>query len=314
MVHREFDIEAAIQRYPLEATRHAVREWARASPWAPESAVEFEYYVRLNGPTGESISTELDAALVEQLRCEVRRERSLGRSVATDVFVWQPGDSANLGATRVGGAPCGDVKDWPTDPQTKSPMHFIAQICFSDSHDLVGSTPDEVLLIFNTLEVDHRGDHYQGQHWTFRWCGLKQADAALNPECCPQFFPEVVCHGLRWRTADYPDSWDAFENHEPLRNPKSPGESLARAYLLTTLEATRIGGEPRGIQSPPSVGGSFLAEFHSVCCADPNRDSGAHRFSPATLPSRGVLDIGDGGSVYIGIDERGEIRWDWQCY
>ena len=318
MVHREFDIEPAIQRYPLDAARYEVRQWAIANGWPQEPVAEFEYYVLLNGPRGESITTEKDAALVEQLRREVARIRPLGRAVPTDVLIWQQGDCDDLRVSRIGGAPTCHVEDWPMDPEKRTPMCFIGQICFADSHDVIGQTPGEVLLIFNTPHVTRRrrhakqpGNAYAGEHWAFRWAKSRESEQTRRSKPGPVVFPDVICHAVRWRTVDYPDSWDAFEKHEPLRDPRSPDKSMACTWQLATLEATRVGGEPRGIQETPAVGSRFLAEFHSVGFAEPDPE---YQYSPACLPTRGVLDIGDAGSVYLGIDDNGNIHWDWQCY
>src|SRR5690606_20327664 len=69
------------------------------------------------------------------------------RKVETDVFVFGRGEPARRDCTKVGGVPYWpSSRSWPVD-SNGTQYHFLAQINFSDSLDLVGPVPADMLLI-----------------------------------------------------------------------------------------------------------------------------------------------------------------------
>lgn len=343
MIHDVFDIEQAIARHPLGETWAAVRAWAAGNGYmsAAERASDprgFARYVLLNGPTGDFIDCPQDAATVEQLRREIAKSSGAdwGEAVPTDVFVWRPGAPRHPAATRIGGSPFGlGAFDWPINPENGEPFSFVGQLCLADSRDVlracqIPEPPADVLLIFGEPIPDQQPSNddkgtrrVRTDRFAFRWVALDAArhgsTGIPDPTRHPLLYPAVECHGVRWRTADFPGAetfvydWAA----EHWENPEEPDEPLGQAYLLPVLKATKLGGRPHMIQSEdmwPTIGDDDDAPYFAMIDSVSVATGKPSRYSPASPDARRVLMLADEGSIYLGLTPGGEVRHLFECY
>src|SRR5262249_29999625 len=142
-----------IAQFSLARLRDQARQFvltrcdAKPEDYPDETALE--RHIVLMQPHGEILIGPGSLAINEQLRAEAFADNHYrGARVATDVFVWQPGEPPNPATTKIGGIPYRSRSSpWPRD-QAGKPVRFIAQLCFADSRDISGDLPGDVLLIF----------------------------------------------------------------------------------------------------------------------------------------------------------------------
>src|SRR6266550_2263549 len=152
MVHDKLDIDRWIREFPLKALRTEARGFVIARrdrlPGEYKTDRDFNAHIQLMNPKAEAIVGPRSIAVLEQLRQERLGGRCGGRRDDTDVVVWARGEPANRAATKVGGLPYWrESRPWPVSSENE-PLEFIAQICFADSGDILGSLPDDMLLVF----------------------------------------------------------------------------------------------------------------------------------------------------------------------
>ncbi|MCK5943928.1 MAG: DUF1963 domain-containing protein [Planctomycetes bacterium] len=97
-------------------------------------------------------------------RFRAQRFPSVMAPVAADIFLWGLVPDAKRGASRIGGIPHmarGDA--WPNSGG--EPSKFWCQIAFSDSRDIVGETPSDLLLVFRNYQIPARCEGA----FEFRW-------------------------------------------------------------------------------------------------------------------------------------------------
>ena len=321
VVHESFDIEAAIRDHPLdrvrdEALERAKRNYGRGT----RTGREYLRYVRLNGIRGYPIFSPRDAALTEQLRRDMGFYEKCQTTGPTDVLVPVPGRGGRDPTSRFGGPPnFRPDQPWPTS-KSGEPLTFIAQLCFADSHDLVGPTPGELLLVFNRPHVfDDRpryphGTCYAGEEWALVWSDL-QAPLTRAGEMRPLLVDRTVAHFQRWRALgfDYSDAYDQATSYEPLLNPLAKPDdfpSFADPHALGPLQGFRIGGKPFGVQDQPPFA-RFLCEIAGLSW------EGAE-YVAAGLDAAAIglkrFAIGDAGELYVGFDGAGNLLHEDQCY
>lgn len=111
----------------------------------------------------------------------LRREVGVYSSPATldpvesDVFVLGYGEGPGRCITKIGGLPY-MRKDcpWPISKETGRPLSFICQFRFSESVDIVGELPGDVLLVF-CYKLGY-------PEWYFMWCKLGIDERDLRSE------------------------------------------------------------------------------------------------------------------------------------
>ena len=179
---------------------------------------------------GGPISTLYDLVLLEQTREEIAQFEDLGESVPTDVFIYGLGEPTRRDVTKIGGLPYRPAeKPWPRTHDGID-YTFIAQFNFSHSHDIVGSTPGEVLLLFAKDNVMANNDS-ESLIWEWQPANL---NCLITHQEIPQPSWEfVTCYGVRHRSLDYRDADEQF------------GRWISDgACYFGRFEGTKIGGLP----------------------------------------------------------------------
>lgn len=234
-------------------------------------------------------------------RQQMEKFLPLGRKVAADIFVMQPGPAPHRAMTNIRGLPYRPAAlPWPGGPDRDDPLppsstlreqldldgdmtdeefdedlrsyfenyQFFGQFNFADSRDLVGKLPGDVLLLFgdpSCTEVNY-----------YEWQPLGLTDL-IRLEQVPRWpgaepFEPEPCYGQILRTYDYPDARSEERDD----------------YDIFCFNATRIGGKPYYAQgAAENLPGRFLCCLHGL----PNSDV----------------------NLYIHIDENGEMHSRNEC-
>lgn len=137
------------------------------------------------------------------------------KSTPVDVFLFSLGEPEDPSTTKVGGVPFRSPdKPWPK--HDGHDLTFVAQFNFTESRDLIGSTPGELLLIYSLAE--------DFCTLYFEWVDLEEGSPQDMKSVASPAFEFVACHGIRHRTVDFP----------AVDSPATEG--------IDTLQATKIGG------------------------------------------------------------------------
>jgi hypothetical protein len=151
-----------------------------------------------------------DICYTEQIRRLAAKQGNLGRPVPVDVFVLAYGEPERRDITKIGGLPYRPAdKPWPVSVESGKEMTFIAQFRFTESKDIVGPVPDDILLCFFDETAVYDSESFPGPP-VFEWYPLGMENLISSEQLpTPQFaFP--TCYGVRHRTVDYVDE-RAFE-------------------------------------------------------------------------------------------------------
>jgi hypothetical protein len=229
------------------------------------------------GPAADCWSEEAaraQAARLANYRRGGREARSAGGQF-TDQLTFAAGEPPDRFATKIGGLPYRPASaPWPLGRDGK-PLKFLAQFCFADLKDLVGSLPGDVLLVFTVDDAAFYADADGDWTYHFEWYPL----------------------GLKGLVSEVPVSgWKLLPCYAELeRLPEEPAG----------IEGPKIGGEPCWIQMEPEIAGRFLATLWPVRlnASREERDAG-YRY----------LEMGDAGLLHFFLDDDGAILWAFQCY
>jgi hypothetical protein len=264
-------------------------------------------------PTAETITGPYDIAVLEQLREESYANQRNVERVPIDVFVWNRGESGRREMTKIGGLPYREAgRRWPFAP-SGTPMNFVAQFCFADSHDLVPSLPGDILLVF---AEGKRWSWGEVGGWHFKWGDNDGTDSAVafewvtmgdfplvsQQEIPATEWPILPCYGAIHRTWDYPDA-DSFAYPHIVK------------YIPMITEATKIGGFPAWIQGEEEIAGEFLCSLGSVFPEITKQYPFINWPEPIeydTWRNSHPLMLGDVGMMYFFINSYGDIRWSAQ--
>jgi hypothetical protein len=304
-VHERVDIERWKAQFPLDRLRQEAREFVRKRReerpdlYADEAAVE--RHVALMEPKGDTITSPHDIAVVEQLRGELIPTVPETERVPTDVFVFGKGEAPRPDTTKVGGLPfLPAARAWPRTPEGK-PMTFVAQFNFADSHDIVGHLPGDVLLIFGDEDGIYSLD---GAGMVFEWV-LGSEDDIISASNVPATEWTISpCFGAIHRTWDYPGDPHVLAGFGAWQD-------------VALILGTKIAGAPWWIQEEEPPPGRFLCTLGSVQPAflQPFPYLNVPEAINDTLdPDRNNLMWGDMGTVYIFVDDDGNVDWTWQCF
>jgi hypothetical protein len=112
--------------------------------WLPR----FPLRERYGRYSGDDITSPCDICNIEWLRRGMVDQYDWGRPVPVDVFVMSKGEPENRYATKIGGLPY-RPRDllWPCAPSGR-PLAMIAQFNFTNSTDIIGKLPGDLLLVF----------------------------------------------------------------------------------------------------------------------------------------------------------------------
>lgn len=304
MVHEVVDIARWTAMFPLARLREEARQFVldrrarQPDQYPSEEAVA--RHIALMEPSGESITGPYHIAVVEQIREEAQDGLVLRNGLMTDVFVWCKGEPARREVTKIGGLPYWPAeRPWPVS-RSGAPLIFIAQICFTDSVDLVGVLPGDILLVFG--DPSHEWDwDVDADGLTFEWmtCGDRRL---VSAEAVPQAeLPLWPCYGAIHRTRDYPKPSRGFSSYNG-------------NYRLGIIEGTKIGGLPRWIQAKAVLPGRFLCALGSIGPKPQQLYPFINMAEPLDWFDNNYLMWGDAGSLYIFIEESGRIHSTLQSY
>lgn len=113
-------------------------------------------------PNDSGYQSPFDAVVHEYMLSKHTADKPHIETVPVDYFVLGLGESSNRAATKIGGVPyLPKCADWPHE--SGEPIQFYFQVNFSDSRDLVGKLPGDILLVFADFEPCMRED------MTFMW-------------------------------------------------------------------------------------------------------------------------------------------------
>ena len=262
--------------------------------------------------SGEIVTSPRDACNNEWLRRAMQDEYRWGPPAPVDIFIMAEGEPEDCSVTKIGGLPYRPAEaPWPTD-EAGEPMLFLGQFDFTDSYDLTGPLPGDLLLVF--------GDSAGGaEDLEFEWQPKRLTsliDADSVPEHPDAFDP---CFGYICRTVGYPQA-ERVTPYDEERYPKCRGKDVWSDYLLPRWQATQIGGAPFFIQGDgDELPGRLLCTINSV---QPDKHSPYPWVNhPTPLLAEGewrfddtYLMIDDMGCIYISIDKKGRLHWISSSY
>jgi len=256
---------------------------------------------------GDVVAGPFHLYAVETLRDAHALRKS--KAIPVDVFVFGEGEPKRRHVTKIGGLPYWPAdKPWPKN-RDGTPYWFMAQLNFSDSVDLLPELPGDLLSILTEDEDGWLEDDQASVHCF--WQTVKRQDL-ITKKKFPKFehtYDYFEGYGVIHRTADYPKS-------------AAKAEKLAvrQSYNLPVLNATKIGGVPHTIEGPVNVEGTFLAQLASIQPPPhvPYPWVNRRRAYDLSFDKNGIYGnqqmIGDMGSLYLFLQDDGEVRCTTQCY
>jgi hypothetical protein len=315
--HPRFDLARFVEMFPLPRLREEAIAKAEARALAKGTSQDLASITaraaRLSA-SGGRITSPFDLAVVESLRREVLGPDVPPESVPTDVFVFALGEPPAPHLTKIGGVPFrSGSKPWPTTKDGR-PRCFVSQLSFVDSRDLYPDLPGDVLLVF----VDPT-DYFDG--YALEWVTLEERnlvtaaqipeiwiEASVNPFTGDKYprhmlVPLQVCHGVVHRTFDLPPRDPRFSN-------------IFQGWQVACLEGTKIGGVPAELQGPTTTK-RFLGAIGSISPQPNCPFPWVNQPEPLTtkdIDSRTLWMLGDLGTLNLSFDERGQVRFDADCY
>lgn len=266
---------------------------------------------------GKNITGPRDLCNNEWLRRELADAYDWGEAVPADLFVMAKGEPANRFATKLGGLPYRPASaPWPT-AESGNPLHFLGQLNFSDSTDIAGKQPGDLLLVFA-----HNDDGWF-EEFHFEWRTITDDSGDLVAEL-PKFVnPIDPCFGYRCRIMNYPN---AVARNQEGRYPICRGKEVWSDYWLLQYQGTQIGRaafEPQGknplahLCTIASVYPDLYEPYSWVNVPHPqlSRDVSLYQRIQETLfPEGGHLMIGDLGCIFIVSDGNGQLSVDQHSF
>ena len=258
---------------------------------------------------GDTITSPCHLCNNEWLRREMQDEYDWGRPVPTDLFVMAEGEPKNRFATKIGGLPYRPASTpWPVSRQ-KKPLRFLAQFNFSDSTDIVGKQPGDLLLVFAN------DDEYM-----FRDVHLEWQRIVENPQLVAELpdikDPIAPCYGHRCRVNNYPD---AVRKNNQTQYPRCNGKDVWSDFMLLEYQGTQIGRSAFQPQPSPSLWRSLLCTVSSVQPDLHGKYPLVNREEPLCDKNTWTVDtkylmIGDLGCLFVRQNRLGRLTVDGQCY
>ncbi len=282
----DFDLEAWLPRFPLRG-RYGLGDYS-----------------------GEDITSPCDICNNEWLRRGMADQFDWGKPVPVDVFVMSKGEPEWRYATKIGGLPYRPANvPWPTATSGK-PLALIAQFNFTNSRDIVGNIPGDLLLVFG----DNSDGPFSPLH--LEWQNLGISDLVSSEQVPRECMKIAPCFGNRCRTVGFPDAVEISNG----RYPKCHGNEVHSSYWIPQYQATQIGRAPFFIQpDDDSLAGLPLctiasvqpdahAPFPWVKVPEPLCPEGKWPLGEAELM------IGDLGCIYIFMEDHGTLHAGESCY
>jgi hypothetical protein len=251
---------------------------------------------------------------IEQLRREVSDRFDWGPAVPMDVFVMGEGEPQDRHVTKVGGVPYRPSNlAWPTESDG-SPLTFLAQFDFTDSTDITGKLPGEVLLVFTS----DNGSEGPVESLYYEWHPLGMTDLISPSDVSEPKWRFDACYGYRYRTASYPKARRMPKSKEA-GELKYRGAWIISHFWLLQYQAVQIGQAPYFIQQGDcDLPGRMLC---TISCIYPDSNKPFPWVNhPEPLMPEGeyydgnCLEMGDTGCIYISIDDAGRLHSNQSCF
>ena len=139
-----------------------------------------------------------DACRILSVRERVKPFVSFGLPVPVDMFLLSVGEAPTRDCTKIGGLPFWPIgRQWPRSI-TGDFLPFLAQFNFSESRDITGDLPENLLLLFGHADIPSS----IVAKWQSTTCHARLLDRDDMP-----VKPALPCfYGMRWRTESYPDA------------------------------------------------------------------------------------------------------------
>jgi hypothetical protein len=260
--------------------------------------------------SGDDITSPCDICNVEWLRRGLIDEYDWGEPVPVDIFVMSKGEPENRYATKIGGLPYRPASArWPCDPSGR-PLAFMAQFNFTNSVDIVGELPGDLLLVFG----DDRDWYFETLRLEWRDLGLQ--GLIQSSQVPSESITVAPCFGNRCRMMSYPNAVRKTTSEDP----QCYGKDVWESYLIPQLQATQIGRAPFFIQEGANeLPGRPLCTIASVQ-PDPHQPypwvNVPEPLCPEDEwpPDGNELMIGDLGCIYIFIEDDGTLHAGESCY
>lgn len=260
--------------------------------------------------SGGDITSPCDLCKVEWLRRGMVDQYDWGEPVPIDVFVMSRGEPENRYATKIGGLPYRPRNlPWPSAP-SGHPLALIAQFNFTNSTDIVGTLPGDLLLVFG----DDSNGPIEPLHLEWQDFGIQ--DLVLPADMPSDCMTITPCFGNRCRMESFPDAVRTTDT----KYPQCHGKDVWSPYWIPQLQATQIGRAPFFIQEGDDERPSQpLCTIASVQ-PDPHEPYPWVNVPEPLCPEgkwrRGgdELMIGDLGCIYIFIEEDGTLHAGESCY
>ncbi len=225
------------------------------------------------GPTGLLSTHEIIgpryACWVLKMRELVRPYVDFGPSSPIDLFLFSIGDAPQRACTKIGGLPFWprgrewpkasgehppDFIRYPTWPPSiiptaaGEPLPFLAQFCFRDSHDIIGGTPEDLLLLFGDKDFP----------WTIvaKWQSSRDENTIVDRNDLPVTSPFPCYSGCRWRTESF---GNADIDDDSIQLPD--GRRVYDLWFVCELPGMQIGPRPFF----PRWGGTPTADDRTIC-------------------------------------------------
>lgn len=286
MIESEFDLAEWIKRFPVE-------EFGQER-------------------CGGAVTSPIDAAIVEQVRSLASGQIELGPSVPTDIFIFGAGEPDRRDVTKVNGLPYRPAGlPWPLRADGE-PMTFLCQYRFTESKDIIGELPGDVMLVF----VIEKGIYLDEGVFHFEWYPLGLTDLIQACDVPKPSWEFVTCYGVRHRSVDYVDADDTVSNSIS----KLISLERASARSVARWGAMKIGGlvmwhwdgaaENYHRRHASRLPGRFLCALSDIQPAldvpypwlnraEPIADSGADS----------SLLFRDGSIIHFVISDDGKVDW-----
>lgn len=295
------------RRHPVFDIRH----WKKALP--PK--------LHPDGFSHGDVDKPGDVVCMEWARREAKRKGDIGPSVPADIFVWSSmSDNDKPWLTRIGGTPWRPKdKPWPAAKDGR-PLVFLGQICFADSKDLLSfKLPGEVALIYGAFDG---GYCWLNDGSALEWSPLKIKDPATITSSPWGCHLPMEYQGVIHRTVQYTD----WRSHD------APFEACGwkhGGFNIGAVQATSIGKYcelPQGWPFEERDGNELVCTLSSFSlygedgwpCVDvpvsPRAvDHKVEEFSSFSLAHALGFWVGDGGTIWVYRDKKGEFHLDEAC-
>ena len=259
--------------------------------------------------SGDDITGPREICNNEWLRRGMADQFDWGEPVPIDIFIHSSGEPERRDCTKIGGVPYRpESKEWPTNSAGRS-LALLAQFDFSNSHDIIGETLEELLLVFGD---DSRGP-IEALH--FEW--QPHTDENLVKSVPEDALLVLPCFGSRCRTTSFPFAKPLWDDSYP----KCNGLDVWSWYHIPTYQATQIGRAPFLIQQGDTdLPGHHLCTIASVQPHPWNSFPWLNVEKPICGPDEypadgdGNLMIGDLGCIHIMMDNDGNLKGTDSCY